>query len=58
MQVARKNRRAWLGPDPRAQAVPEAIGLDDAWRIFINAARAELRDSAGVGHRKSLRKEN
>lgn len=59
MQVARKNRRAWLGPDPaRAHAAPEAIGMDDTWRIFVNVARAELRDSAGVGHRKSLQKDN
>jgi predicted transcriptional regulator of viral defense system len=59
MHVARKNRRAWLGPDPsRAQAVPEAIGLDDTWRIFVNVARSELRDSAGLGHRKSLQKDN
>ena len=53
MQVARKNRRAWLGPDPaRAQAVPDAVGYDDRWRIFINVARTELRDSAGLGHRE------
>lgn len=58
-QVAKKSRRTWLGNDPtRTQVVPGAIGYDETWRLFVNVPRAELHDSAGLGHRKSLRKES
>lgn len=55
MQLAGRSRRTWLGADPaRARAVPDAIGFDDTWRVFVNATAADLRESAGLGQRKTL----
>ena len=46
-------------PDPaRARAVQDAIGYDKTWRLFVNVSREELHGSAGLGRRKTVRKES
>jgi predicted transcriptional regulator of viral defense system len=55
---AARSRNTWLGPDPvRARTVEGAIGYDKMWKVFVNARRDELRGSAGLGHRKVLKKD-
>jgi predicted transcriptional regulator of viral defense system len=51
-----RSTRAWLGPAP-GRDVPGAIGYDQTWRLFVNVSREELHDSAGMGRRKSVRKD-
>lgn len=53
---AKRGRRTWLGPNPKAK-VEQAIGYDRTWRLIVNVAPQELRESAGLGRRKQLRKE-
>ncbi len=56
--LAARSRTTWLGPNPtRARATPGAIGYDDTWRLFVNVTREELHGSAGLGRRKTVRKE-
>jgi predicted transcriptional regulator of viral defense system len=57
--VAGKSRNTFLGPDPaRENTVPNAIGYDETWRIFVNVKPEELRDSAGLGRRKFVKKDH
>lgn len=57
--VASKSRNTFLGPDPaRENTVPNAIGYDETWRIFVNVKREELRDSVGLGRRKFVKKDH
>ena len=56
LRVAGRSRKAWLGPAPERE-VPGAIGYDKAWHLFVNVPRQELHDSAGLGRRKTIRKE-
>ena len=59
LQLATRNRKTWLGPDPtRAREVEGAIGYDETWRLFVNVPREELNGSAGLGRRKTIRKES
>ncbi len=59
LQLAGKSRKTWLGPDPaRARAVKGAIGFDETWRVFVNVTADELRGSAGLARRKTLKKES
>jgi hypothetical protein len=43
---------------PRAREVEGAIGYDETWRLFVNVARQELHGSAGLGRRKTIRKDS
>jgi len=52
-----RSTRAWLGPAPE-HAVPRSIGYDETWRLFVNVSGEELHGSAGLGRRKSVRKED
>ena len=54
--LAARGPRTWMGPNP-ASNVRDAIGYDKTWRLFVNVAREELRESAGVGERKPLKKD-
>lgn len=56
LRLAGRSRKAWLGPAPERE-VPGAIGYDKAWHLFVNVPRQELHDSAGLGLRKTIRKE-
>jgi len=56
LRLAGRSRKAWLGPAPERE-VPGAIGYDKAWHLFVNVPRQELHDSAGLGRRKTIRKE-
>jgi predicted transcriptional regulator of viral defense system len=58
VQVGKKSRKTWLGPDPaRMEPVSGAVGYDEVWRIFVNVPRTDLHGSAGLGHRKPLWKD-
>ncbi len=52
-----RSTRAWLGPAPE-RALTGAIGYDNTWRLFVNVPREELHGSAGLGRRKSVRKDS
>jgi predicted transcriptional regulator of viral defense system len=49
--------RARLGP-LHYHKVPDAIGYDKTWRLFVNVSREELHGSAGLGRRKTVRKDS
>jgi len=38
--------------------VHDAIGYDKTWRLFVNASREELHGSAGLGRRKTVKKDS
>ncbi len=55
---AARSRNTWLGPDPlRVRAIEGAMGYDEKWKVFVNVRKDELRGSAGLGHRKVLKKD-
>lgn len=57
LQLASQSRKTWLGADPaRSRAVNGAIGFDETWRVFVNVTADELRGSAGLARRKTLKK--
>ena len=59
LRLAGKSRKTWLGPDPaRARAVKGAIGFDETWRVFVNVTADELRGSAGLARRKTVKKDS
>jgi predicted transcriptional regulator of viral defense system len=59
LTLAARSRKTWLGPDPaRARAVQDAIGYDETWRLFVNVKREELQGSAGLGRRKTVKKDS
>jgi predicted transcriptional regulator of viral defense system len=49
--------RARLGP-LHYHKVQDAIGYDKTWRLFVNVSREELHGSAGLGRRKTVRKDS
>jgi predicted transcriptional regulator of viral defense system len=49
--------RARLGP-LHFHAVQDAIGYDKTWRLFVNVSREELHGSAGLGRRKTVKKDS
>lgn len=58
LRLAARSRTTWLGPNPaRARATSGAIGYDDTWRVFVNVTREELHGSAGLGRRKTVRRQ-
>jgi predicted transcriptional regulator of viral defense system len=54
LRLAGHGRKAFLGP---RQEVKSAIGYDDTWRLFVNLTPEELNGSAGLGRRRTVRKE-
>ena len=49
--------RARLGP-LHYHKVQDAIGYDKTWRLFVNVSHEELHGSAGLGRRKTVRKDS
>src|SRR6202050_1760438 len=49
--------RARLGP-LHFHTVQDAIGYDKTWRLFVNVSREELHGSAGLGRRKTVKKDS
>jgi hypothetical protein len=45
-----------MGSNP-VRKVPGAIGYDKIWRLFVNVSGEELRESSGLGQRKTLKKD-
>jgi predicted transcriptional regulator of viral defense system len=56
LRLASHGPQTWMGPNPTTK-VRGAIGYDKTWRLFVNVEREELRESAGIGRRKSLKKD-
>ena len=54
--LAAGGARTWMGPNP-AIKVRGAIGHDRTWHLFVNVASEELRESAGLGRRKVVKKD-
>lgn len=57
LALSTRTRKTWLGPDPARARAPRAIGFDQTWRLFVNVRAEELRGSAGLGQRKTVRKD-
>jgi predicted transcriptional regulator of viral defense system len=57
LELSARSRKTWLGSDPARARVKSAIGFDETWRLFVNVTAEELRASAGLGKRKTLRKD-
>lgn len=53
--IGLKSRNTWLGAPPERK-VPDAIGYDEVWRVFVNVSGAELHGSAGLGQRKIVKR--
>jgi hypothetical protein len=56
LRLAARGPRTWMGPNP-ARKAQLAIGYDKTWHLFVNVSREELRESAGLGRRKALKKD-
>jgi predicted transcriptional regulator of viral defense system len=56
LRRAARGPRTWMGPNP-ARKAQLAIGYDKTWHLFVNVSREELRESAGLGRRKALKKD-
>jgi len=56
LRFAARGPRTWMGPNPTIN-VRGALGYDKTWRLFVNVPREELRESAGLGRRKALKKD-
>jgi hypothetical protein len=52
--LAGHSRKAFLGPKAEVKG---AIGYDETWRLFVNVTREELHGSAGLGRRRTVKKE-
>jgi len=55
LRRAAQGPKTWMGPNPSVK-LRDAVGYDETWRLFVNVPREELRESAGLGHRKTLKK--
>ncbi len=55
-RLAARGPQTWMGPNPTSK-VRGAIGYDKTWRLVVNVPRDELRESAGLGLRKALKKD-
>jgi len=56
LRLAARGPRTWMGPNP-AIKVRGTIGYDKTWRLLVNVSREDLRESAGLGRRKALKKD-
>jgi predicted transcriptional regulator of viral defense system len=56
LRRAAQGPKTWMGPNPAAK-VRGAVGYDEMWHLFVNVPREELRESVGLGHRKTLNKD-
>ena len=57
VDLSTKSRKTWLGSDPARARVKRAIGFDETWHLFVNVTAEELSGSAGLGKRKTLKKD-
>jgi predicted transcriptional regulator of viral defense system len=48
--------KTWLGRNPKIK-MEHAIGYDKTWRLTVNVASEELRESSGLGRRKKLKRD-
>jgi predicted transcriptional regulator of viral defense system len=54
LRLAARSTNAFLGP---RREVKGAIGYNKTWRLFVNVTRQELSGSAGLGRRRTLKRE-
>lgn len=58
LDLSTRSRKTWLGPDPARARAQQAIGFDETWRLFVNVSAEELRGSAGLGQRRTIKKDS
>jgi len=59
LRLTTRNRKTYLGPAAtRGRAMPGAIGYDKTWRLFVNVTQEEMHGSAGLGRRKTAKKDS
>jgi predicted transcriptional regulator of viral defense system len=59
LRLAAKNRKTYFGPAATSGGgAPGAIGYDKTWRLFVNVTQEELHGSAGLGRRKTAKKDS
>ena len=59
LRLTARNRKTYLGVPLRGgRAVASAIGYDRTWRLFVNVPQEELHGSAGLGQRKTAKKDS
>ncbi|MEO7192547.1 MAG: type IV toxin-antitoxin system AbiEi family antitoxin [Vicinamibacterales bacterium] len=56
LDLAAHTRKTWFGPDPARARVPDAIGFNETWRLFVNVSPEALGSSVGLGQRKTIGK--
>lgn len=54
LRLARHGRKTSLGPKGELQG---AIGYNETWRLFVNVTQKELHGSAGLGRRRTIKRE-
>jgi predicted transcriptional regulator of viral defense system len=54
LRLAGHGRKAFLGP---REEVKGAIGYDVMWRLFVNVTQEELRGTAGLGRRQTIKRD-
>lgn len=57
LDLSTRTRKTWLGRDPARARAQQAIGFDETWRLFVNVSAEDLRGSAGLGQRKTIKKD-
>ena len=57
LDLSTRTRKTWLGPDPARARAAHAMGFDETWRLLVNVSAEELSGSAGLGQRKTIRKD-
>src|SRR5205807_8842705 len=59
LRLAARNRKTYFGPAATGgDGAPGSIGYDKTWRLFVNVTQEELHGSAGLGRRKTAKKDS
>jgi predicted transcriptional regulator of viral defense system len=53
LRTSDRSRKTWWGADPARESVKNAVGFNETWRLYVNVPTSELRESAGLGQRKT-----
>jgi len=54
LRLVDRKRKTFLGPKGELK---DAIGFDDTWHLFVNVTPEELHGSAGLGRRRTIKRE-
>lgn len=53
LKLVGHERKTYLGPQ---KPIKQAIGYNKTWRLFVNVTKEELHGTAGLGHRRKVKK--